>query len=155
MTNYMETKYPGGINKLIKEIAEALSKKGHELIVIQPNPYNLPNEEVYKKFRIIRINSWFRDFYGLNLNAYFYIKNFLKEYKVDLVHIHGYQTFFSLIIIIQYKNLVFLLTTDFWDLIRELSTSIFLHFLSLFLKMAGHSRMLCRGLYPSASCNRS
>jgi len=95
----METKYPGGINKLIKEIAEALSKKGHELIVIQPNPYNLPNEEVYKKFRIIRINSWFRDFYGLNLNAYFYIKNFLKEYKVDLVHIHGYQTFFSLIII--------------------------------------------------------
>lgn len=39
---------PGGIYKVIREISKTLSKKGHEVIVIQLNPLNRPNEEFMK-----------------------------------------------------------------------------------------------------------
>ena len=98
MTNYMETTYPGGINKLIMEISSFLSEQGHEIMIIQPNPYGLPNEEINNKIKIIRVNKWFNDLYGFNLNVYFHMKKYLNDFNADIVHIHGYQTFFSLII---------------------------------------------------------
>jgi glycogen synthase len=52
---------PGGIYKVIREIAKNLSKRGHEVIVLQLNPLNRPKEEFYEGFKIIRISS--RNFY--------------------------------------------------------------------------------------------
>ena len=61
---------PGGIYKVIRETAKHLSKRGHEVTVLQLNPMNRPNEEIYDEFRIIRINS--RHFYGLSFGMYSY-----------------------------------------------------------------------------------
>ena len=76
LINYMETNSPGGINKVIREIAKNLSKRGHEVIVLQPNPFNLENEELYEGFKIIRVSSLFDNtkyLYGLNWEIYQYL----------------------------------------------------------------------------------
>ncbi len=104
MSNYMETTYPGGISKVIKETAQGLSENGHEVTVVQPNPYNLPEKESYNGFNIIRIKPLLKEMYGFNLNAYLHIRKVLENRAVDLIHIHGYQTFFSLLICKAIKN---------------------------------------------------
>ena len=64
----METTHPGGINMIVREIAKNISDMGHESIVLQPNPANLPEEEIYEGFKIIRISSPLdKYFYGLSL----------------------------------------------------------------------------------------
>jgi glycosyltransferase involved in cell wall biosynthesis len=93
LINYMETNSPGGINKVIREIAKNLSKRGHEVIVLQPNPFNLENEELYEGFRIIRVSSLIDNtkyLYGLNYEIYKYLKNHLKDMNPDIIHVHGY-----------------------------------------------------------------
>lgn len=88
--NYMETKSPGGINKTVKELSRNLSRKGHDVVVIQPNIFNLSSNEIYDGFRIIRINSWsFKHFYGLNLTICKKVKDFVEKFEPHVVHIHG------------------------------------------------------------------
>lgn len=95
LVNYMETTAPGGINKAVREIASNLSKN-HEVIVLQPNPFNLPHKDNYYGFKIIRIKSRFdHRFYGLNLNLYSYLKKEMKELSPDIIHIHGYHSLFT------------------------------------------------------------
>ena len=93
----METKSPGGINKVVLEIATILSYKGHNITIIQPNPLNSSaEEELYKGIRIIRVKSLFDNiFYELNPFLLLRLKNYIKDIKPDIVHIHGYLTFFS------------------------------------------------------------
>lgn len=94
--NYMETTAPGGINKVVNEIAKYMSKNGHDVIVLQPNPLNLQNIEFYEGFKIIRINSRFgKYFYDLNVELYFYLKKNLNKLNPDIIHLHGYHTLFS------------------------------------------------------------
>lgn len=96
LVNYMETTAPGGINKTVREIAENLSENGHEVIVLQSNPYNLPSKELIDNFKIIRIKSRIEKYsYGLNLSIYSFLKNNFKKLNPDIVHIHGYHTLFS------------------------------------------------------------
>ena len=97
IVNYMETKHPGGINKVVMEIAKNLAKKGHEAIVLQPNPSNLPNEEFYEGFKIIRISSPLNKyFYGLSWGIYQYLKKNLKELNPDVIHVNGHHTLQSI-----------------------------------------------------------
>jgi glycosyltransferase involved in cell wall biosynthesis len=92
----METTDPGGINKVVREIAKNLTKNGHDVSVLQSNPSNLPNEEIYDDYKLIRVSSCFeKHFYGLNLSISPYLKKFLKKFNPDIVHIHGYSTLFS------------------------------------------------------------
>ncbi|AXV36713.1 MAG: hypothetical protein CIT01_00135 [Methanobacterium sp. BRmetb2] len=96
LINYMETTAPGGINKVVREIAKNLSKM-HKITVIQPNPLNLPKKEFYDGFNIIRIDSSVgKFFYEFNPKLYFYLKEYLKKIDPDIVHVHGYHTLFSL-----------------------------------------------------------
>ena len=89
----METTAAGGVNKTVREIAKNLSKKGHKVTVLQGNPLNLPNEEIYEGFKILRIGSIFENyFYGLSPEMYFYLKKHFKELNPDIVHIHGLAT---------------------------------------------------------------
>jgi len=91
----METTAPGGINKVVREIAKHLSKR-HEITVLQSNPLNLPEREIYEGFEIIRINSRFADcLYGLSPEMHFYLKKHFKELAPDIVHVHGYHTLSS------------------------------------------------------------
>jgi len=106
LTNYSEITSPGGVHKTIREIAKSLSKKGHKVTVLQANPLDLPDEEIYEGFKIIRVKSRFGNyFYGLSPKMYFYIKNHFKELNPDIVHIHGYHTLFSVGVLYKIKKL--------------------------------------------------
>lgn len=106
LVNYMETKAPGGINKVVSEIAKNLSKKGHEVVVLQPNPLDFPSEEIYEGFRIIRIKSRFKSWlYDLCPEIYFYLKRGFKKLNPDIVHVHGYHRLFPLEVIFILKKL--------------------------------------------------
>lgn len=102
----METTAPGGINKVVREIAKNLSKT-HEITVIQPNPFDLPAKEVYNGFQIIRIKSRYGKYiYDLNPEIYFYLKNNLKILNPDIIHVHGYHTLFSFEVIYTIKRTI-------------------------------------------------
>ena len=47
----METIHPGGINMITRGIGKNISDMGHESI-LQPNPANLPDEEIYEVSRL-------------------------------------------------------------------------------------------------------
>ncbi|QUH22622.1 glycosyltransferase family 4 protein [Methanobacterium alkalithermotolerans] len=96
LINFMETTYPGGINKAVREIANNLSKN-HEVTVLQSNPFNLSSEENYEEFNIIRVSSWLEKYtYGLNPEFAIYLKKHFHELNPDIIHIHGYTTLFSI-----------------------------------------------------------
>jgi glycosyltransferase involved in cell wall biosynthesis len=102
----MEVKHPGGINKVVREVAKNLANKGHETIVLQPNPANLPDTEVYEGFKIIRISSLMdKYFYGLSHGIYSYLKKNLKEINPDVVHVNGYHTLQSIEVIHTIKSI--------------------------------------------------
>ena len=102
----METKHPGGINKVVQEIAKNLADRGHEAIVLQPNPANLPDEEIYEGFRIVRISSLMdKYFYGLSLGIYQYLKENLKDLNPDIIHVNGYHNLQSIEVIHTIKGI--------------------------------------------------
>ena len=106
LVTYMEVKHPGGINKVVREVAKNLTNKGHEIIVLQPNPANLPDNEVYEGFKIIRISSLMdKYFYGLSHGIYSYLKKNLKEINPDIVHVNGYHTLQSIEVIHTIKSI--------------------------------------------------
>jgi hypothetical protein len=57
LTKYMETTSPGGISKVVTQLGMGLSKKGHNVTVLQGNPLRLASEEIFEGFRIVRIRS--------------------------------------------------------------------------------------------------
>lgn len=96
LTNYSEVTYPGGVHKTITEIAKHLSKKKHNVTVIQANSMDLPAEEMYEGFKIIRIKSVFGNrLYGLHPEFLFFIKKYYKLLKPDIIHLHGYHTLYT------------------------------------------------------------
>jgi glycosyltransferase involved in cell wall biosynthesis len=100
LVNYLETTSPGGINKVIREIAKNLAKRGHQVTVLQPNPSNLKSEDCCDGFKIIRISSQSNKyFYGLNWGIYQYLNKHLKDLNPDIVHVHGYHSLLSVEII--------------------------------------------------------
>jgi glycosyltransferase involved in cell wall biosynthesis len=87
----METLSPGGINKVIRELAGALSKKGHTVTVLQGNPLKLASEEICEGFRIVRIKSPLETrLHSLNGKLYLYLKKHFKELDPHVVHLHGH-----------------------------------------------------------------
>lgn len=96
MINYSEVTSPGGVHKTIVELAENLSKRGHEVTVLQGNTMGLAHREDHGGFRIIRVKSRVADhLYGFGPEIYFYLKNHFKELNPDVVHVHGYHTLLS------------------------------------------------------------
>lgn len=87
---------PGGVFKTVTETAKNLAKAGHEVIVLQSNPFDLPEEEIYNGFKIIRVHSMFEKYlYGFSPELYKYLKNHFEDINPDIVHVHGYHTLFS------------------------------------------------------------
>ena len=92
----METTAAGGINKTVRELARNLSKMGHEITVLQPNPLGLAVNEVLDNYRIIRMNLRIGVYlYGFDYKIYIYLKKYLTELNPDVIHIHGYHSLFS------------------------------------------------------------
>lgn len=106
MSNYSEITTPGGIHRTINEISKNLSKKGHDITLLQGNPIGLPNEEKKNGFKIIRTKSTFADkLYGLSPDVFFYLKKNIKELNPDIVHIHDYNSLFSMELIYLIRKL--------------------------------------------------
>ena len=97
LINYMETTAPGGINKVVFEIAKWLSKWGHEVVVLNPAwDDNLQmSEEKIKDFKLIRGYKYRESLYGLSIKNVRVIKEVTEEFKPDVIHVHGYHTLFS------------------------------------------------------------
>lgn len=90
-TNYLETLSPGGINKLVRELGKALSEKGHEVTVLQGNPFNLAREEIHEGFKIIRISSPVeKHLWDLNGRLSLYLRKHLRQLDPQVVHLHGH-----------------------------------------------------------------
>ena len=89
ITNYHEVTSPGGIHKTIIETAKQLSRKGHNVTVLQANPMDLRSEEVYEGFKIIRVKSrWGNQLYGFHPELFSFIKKLLK-FKKGAMHIYS------------------------------------------------------------------
>jgi glycosyltransferase involved in cell wall biosynthesis len=96
LVNYMETTAPGGINRVVQEIGAGLVRRGHDVTVLQANPANLPTEQMFNGFKIIRVKSSVARFlYDLNPATYLYLRKNLARLKPDVVHVHGYASLFS------------------------------------------------------------
>ncbi len=96
LINYMETTAPGGINKIVQVIAQGIGANGHDITILQINPQNMPAEEDYKYFKVIRLNSHLGNLcYGFCPEKYFIINKYIKQISPELIHVHGYHTLFS------------------------------------------------------------
>ncbi|WP_087036121.1 glycosyltransferase family 4 protein [Thermococcus litoralis] len=97
LINYMETTAPGGINKVVFEIARWLSKWGHEVIVFNPawdDKLQMREEEV-ENFRLIRGYKYRESLYGFDIKNMHAIKEVTQKFNPDIIHVHGYHTLFS------------------------------------------------------------
>jgi len=97
LINYMETTAPGGINKVVFEIARWLSKWGHEVVVFNPAwEDNLQmREEKIEGFKLIRGYKYGESLYGLSIKNVEVIREIIRKFNPDVIHIHGYHTLFS------------------------------------------------------------
>src|SRR5665647_1932030 len=96
LINYMETTAPGGINRAVREIGAEMVHQGHDVTVLQANPMNLPAEEMYNGFKIIRVKSRVASFlYDLNPALYFYLSKNFTRLDPDVVHVHGFHSLLS------------------------------------------------------------
>ena len=97
LVNYMETTAPGGINRAVREIGAEMVQRGHDVTVLQANPMNLPTEEMYNGFKIIRVKSRVASFlYDLNPAMYLYLSQNFARLNPDVVHVHGYASLLPL-----------------------------------------------------------
>jgi glycosyltransferase involved in cell wall biosynthesis len=96
----METTAPGGINKVIQEIASHMTTAGLEVIVCQPNPLGLIERETFQGFQIIRVKSSIEhSLYGFSPEMNKYLQANLDQLNPDIVHVHGYHTLLSFSVI--------------------------------------------------------
>jgi glycosyltransferase involved in cell wall biosynthesis len=96
LVNYMETTAPGGINRAVREIGAEMVHRGHDVTVLQANPMNLPAEEMYTGFKIIRVKSRVASFlYDLNPAMYLYLRKNFTRLNPDVVHVHGFHSLLS------------------------------------------------------------
>src|SRR5665647_3424143 len=87
LINYMETTAPGGINRAVREIGAEMVQRGHDVTVLQANPMNLPAEESFNGFNIIRVKSRVASFlYDLNPAMYIYLRKNFTRLNPDVVH---------------------------------------------------------------------
>ncbi|WP_054840623.1 glycosyltransferase family 4 protein [Thermococcus peptonophilus] len=98
LINYMETTAPGGINKVVFEIARWLSKWSHEVVVFNPAWDNRlqMSEEKIENFTLIRGGYKYREsLYGFSIKNIGVVRELIKKFDPDVVHVHGYHTLFS------------------------------------------------------------
>jgi len=107
LINYMETTAPGGINKVVFEIARWLSKWGHEVIVFNPawDDELQMSEEKVENFKLIRGYKFKEFLYGLSIKNIGVIKEIIKTFNPDIIHVHGYHTLFSPMVIFAIRKI--------------------------------------------------
>jgi len=102
--HYSEITSPGGVHKTIRETARNLSKKGHEVSVLQGNPLQYLDQEIYEGFKIIRVKSKIAErLYGLSPEICMNLNKIIKNLNPDLIHVHGYHTVYSIGVILTLK----------------------------------------------------
>ena len=96
LVNYMETTAAGGINTVVREVGKALAHRGHEVTVLQPNPYHRPPEELCQGFRIRRVHAPLSGIlYGFDIRLWGDMAALYRTIRPDVVHVHGFHSLFS------------------------------------------------------------
>ncbi len=95
--NYSEITAPGGIHKTIYEVSKNLSRRGHEVTILQGNQLGLPTQEKNNGFQVLRMDSsCAQNLYGFSPRAFSFLKKNLRKLNPDVVHIHDYNSLFSM-----------------------------------------------------------
>ena len=101
-----EISLPGGVYKTVRETGKHLAKNGHDVTLLQENPLNYAKEEIYNGFKVIRVKSRFSShFYGLSPEIYWFLKKHLKDLNPDIIHIHGYHTLFTPVVLFAIRKI--------------------------------------------------
>lgn len=95
-----ENSCPGGVNKTVSKTAKNLSLMGHEIVLIQENPFNRSEKDFIDGYKVIRIKSRFGKYlYGFSFEMLLKFKNLYLDFKPQIVHIHGYHTLLTIEIV--------------------------------------------------------
>ena len=86
----------GGGGRVAQDIAEGLSKRGHEIVIITPHLKGLPRDEIMDGIRIIRVPSLRREAFRaglLTMGAYLFSGlwaglRLIKYWQPDMIHVH-------------------------------------------------------------------
>jgi glycosyltransferase involved in cell wall biosynthesis len=102
--NWGENSCPGGINKTVRETAKNLSLMGHQVFLLQDNPYNMPERECIDGYEVIRISTLSKYLYGFNPEILFKFKKLIQTLSPQIIHTHGYHNLLSLEIVSLVRN---------------------------------------------------
>ncbi len=85
--NYLDSTKPGGIAKVVVEIAKGLKSNGHQVMIIQPQSAKNIDVEI-RGFRRKGIFSWF-GIHHLHIGDLKEIRQIIDDFKPDVINIHG------------------------------------------------------------------
>ena len=97
LINYMETTAPGGINKVVYEVAKWMTKWGHDVVVFNPawdKDKELTTEKI-SNFELRRGYKYSPLIYGGYLRNIKILRNLIAEFHPNVIHVHGAHTVFS------------------------------------------------------------
>lgn len=101
-----EISLPGGVYKTVRETGKHLAKSGHDVTLLQENPLNYAKKDIYNGFKVIRVKSRVSShFYGFSPEMYWYLKKHLKDLNPDVIHIHGYHTLFTPVVLFAIRKI--------------------------------------------------
>ncbi len=142
---FMSNLYPpfivGGAEIVVKNVAEELVKKGHDVIVITTSPkkktycekinnvtvYRINPMNIFPFFTISKQKKSIRPFYFIydlfNIYPYVTVKKILKKEKVDIVHINNFRGFsLSIFNAVKSLNIPLIFTAHDFSLICIMSS---------------------------------
>ncbi len=106
LVNHMETTTPGGINTVVRETGAHLTRQGHLVTVLQPNPCDLARDAVCDGLVIRRVNSPLDSIlYGLDVRLWGELRALYRSFDPDVVHVHGYHSLFGPEVIFMLRSL--------------------------------------------------
>jgi len=106
LVNYTETLEPGGINKVVREIAYHASMRGHQVVVF--NPARTKAEEcnvtvINSNCKIIRGYKGY--IFGLNPRNISLLVKIIRQFSPHIIHVHEYHSLLPTITIIALKEI--------------------------------------------------
>jgi len=85
--NYLDSTKPGGIAKVVIEIAKGLKSNGHQVLIIQPQSAINIDVDI-RGFRRRGIFSWF-GVHHLHIGDLKEIRQIIDDFEPDVINIHG------------------------------------------------------------------
>ena len=106
LVNYTETLEPGGINKVVREIAYHASMRGHQVVVFNPARTKAEEHKVTAINSNCKIIRGYKGYiFGLNLRNISLLVKIIRQFSPHIVHVHEYHSLFPTVTIIALKEI--------------------------------------------------